>query len=108
MIACYFVCRLENTEIMAKSDVAATRLRYEQQVKNLHEELNSIQVCSSFTTFYKASKAMLTNSTSVETMRTIQTRSRLIQVATRSRAEEYQRAEEQQWPSEPCIAEQRR
>ena len=35
---------MENAEIMGKSDVAATRLRYEQQVKNLHDELNSIQV----------------------------------------------------------------
>ncbi|XP_037040029.1 centrosomal protein of 290 kDa isoform X1 [Bradysia coprophila] len=35
--------KLETTEISAKSEVAATRLRYEQQVKNLHTELNSLQ-----------------------------------------------------------------
>ncbi|XP_055902428.1 cingulin isoform X2 [Eupeodes corollae] len=35
--------RLENAELSAKSEVASTRLRYEQQVKNLSAELTSMQ-----------------------------------------------------------------
>lgn len=65
--------RLETAAMVAKSDIAATRLRYEQQVYNLQTELNSLQVnyilnlCSlrtvlTFSDFY------------AETMRTFQTR----------------------------------
>lgn len=36
--------RLETAAMVAKSDIAATRLRYEQQVYNLQTELNSLQV----------------------------------------------------------------
>lgn len=40
-----YVCfRLESAAMVAKSDIAATRLRYEQQVYNLQTELNSLQV----------------------------------------------------------------
>lgn len=35
--------RLENAEMNTKSEVASTRLRYEQQMKNLHTELASMQ-----------------------------------------------------------------
>lgn len=38
--------RLENSELQLKSDVASTRLRYEQQVKTLSGELTSMQVCA--------------------------------------------------------------
>lgn len=35
--------RLDAGEVSSKSEVAATRLRYEHQVKNLHTEMTSIQ-----------------------------------------------------------------
>ncbi|CAD7085418.1 unnamed protein product [Hermetia illucens] len=35
--------KLENSELTAKSEVASTRLRYEQQIKNIQSELNSMQ-----------------------------------------------------------------
>lgn len=37
-------CRLESAAVVSKSDIAATKLRYEQQVNNLQTELNSQQV----------------------------------------------------------------
>lgn len=36
--------RLDASEMSAKSEVAATRLRYEPQIKNLQTELTSLQV----------------------------------------------------------------
>lgn len=38
------VIRLESAAILSKSDIAATKLRYEQQVYNLQTELNAQQV----------------------------------------------------------------
>lgn len=38
-----YACRLETAEMNVKSEVAATRLRYEQQVTNLHNELTGLQ-----------------------------------------------------------------
>lgn len=38
------LCRLESATMVAKSDLAATRLRYEQQVYNMQTELNAQQV----------------------------------------------------------------
>lgn len=45
-LSIYFFCRIETTEMMAKSEVASTRLRYEQQGKNLNAELITLQVSS--------------------------------------------------------------
>lgn len=35
---------MESTEIATKSEVAATRLRYEQQARNLQAEMSALQV----------------------------------------------------------------
>lgn len=45
MIIIHPLClhRLDNAEISVKSEVAATRLRYEQQITNLQAELNALQ-----------------------------------------------------------------
>lgn len=40
----FLFCRLQSAELQLKSEVASTRLRYEQQVKNLSGELNAMQV----------------------------------------------------------------
>lgn len=37
------VFRLEASEVACKSEVAATRLRYEHQINNLHTEMTSLQ-----------------------------------------------------------------
>lgn len=42
----FYYFRLQSAELQLKSEVASTRLRYEQQVKNLSGELNSMQVSS--------------------------------------------------------------
>ncbi|KAI9578574.1 hypothetical protein GQX74_009148 [Glossina fuscipes] len=52
--------QLENTELQMKSEVAATRLRYEQQVKNLSTELTSMhRQCERFKKDRDAFKQML-------------------------------------------------
>ncbi|XP_041631640.1 uncharacterized protein [Drosophila kikkawai] len=52
--------QLQNTELQMKSEVATTRLRYEQQVKNLSGELNSMQrQCERFKKDRDAFKQML-------------------------------------------------
>lgn len=43
-ITLFLLIRLDTAELAGKSEVAATRLRYEQQIKNLHTEMSSIQV----------------------------------------------------------------
>lgn len=37
------IFRLDASEVSCKSEVAATRLRYEHQINNLHTELTSLQ-----------------------------------------------------------------
>ncbi|XP_033249660.1 myosin-4 isoform X6 [Drosophila miranda] len=52
--------KLQSTELQMKSEVATTRLRYEQQVKNLSGELNSMQrQCERFKKDRDAFKQML-------------------------------------------------
>ncbi|XP_023179109.2 myosin-6 isoform X5 [Drosophila hydei] len=52
--------RLQSAELQLKSEVASTRLRYEQQVKNLSGELNSMQrQCERFKKDRDAFKQML-------------------------------------------------
>ncbi|EDW78005.2 uncharacterized protein Dwil_GK24249 [Drosophila willistoni] len=52
--------QLQSTELQMKSEVATTRLRYEQQVKNLSGELNSMQrQCERFKKDRDAFKQML-------------------------------------------------
>ncbi|XP_070132969.1 early endosome antigen 1 isoform X1 [Drosophila bipectinata] len=52
--------QLKSTELQMKSEVATTRLRYEQQVKNLSGELNSMQrQCERFKKDRDAFKQML-------------------------------------------------
>ncbi|XP_069962934.1 uncharacterized protein [Bactrocera oleae] len=52
--------KLQNSELQLKSDVASTRLRYEQQVKNLSAELTSMQrQCEKFKKDRDAFKQML-------------------------------------------------
>ncbi|KAH8305458.1 hypothetical protein KR018_006130 [Drosophila ironensis] len=52
--------QLQSTELQMKSEVATTRLRYEQQVKNLGGELNSMQrQCERFKKDRDAFKQML-------------------------------------------------
>ncbi|XP_011190177.2 myosin-11 isoform X4 [Zeugodacus cucurbitae] len=52
--------KLQNSELQMKSEVASTRLRYEQQVKNLSAELTSMQrQCEKFKKDRDAFKQML-------------------------------------------------
>ncbi|XP_018783363.1 PREDICTED: calponin homology domain-containing protein DDB_G0272472 isoform X5 [Bactrocera latifrons] len=52
--------KLQNSELQLKSEVASTRLRYEQQVKNLSAELTSMQrQCEKFKKDRDAFKQML-------------------------------------------------
>ncbi|ALC38643.1 CG18304 [Drosophila busckii] len=52
--------QLQSTQLQLKSEVASTRLRYEQQVKNLSGELNSLQrQCERFKKDRDAFKQML-------------------------------------------------
>lgn len=52
--------RLDASEVSSKSEVAATRLRYEHQIKNLHTELTSIQrQCERFKRDRDSSKQLL-------------------------------------------------
>lgn len=103
-----FVFRLESAAMVAKSDIAATRLRYEQQVYNLQTELTSLQVTMRTNQSDAPFTYLISTLISAETMRTFQTRPRLIQAATGRCEEDDQGVAIEQWPSEQRFDEQRR